>query len=321
MCMIKCISKITIILILLYNLIGCSVKIQNRILTEPDNISTLNKAAKFLKAHMLNGNVYIVSEWIIFDDETKVIGQGKYLNLNRELINEGDFTISVDSVAIFESNIVSTSGSVSASTVVTGASLVLTAYCISNPKACFGSCPTFYADINGQSKLVAEGFSSSVAPSLEKTDIDALFQVQPKGNKVKLTLTNEALETHVIKYANLLAFPKIDGRVYHDTKDGFYQSGNVISPAIANSNNNDCLPLIKNYDSKERFSLTDSLNLATKETIELTFVDLPKNNIGIVIGCRQSLLSTYLLYQTLSFMGSRAGEWIASLEKMEKEFS
>ena len=29
--------------------------------------------------------------------------------------------------------------------VVTGVSLAVTAMCLANPKACFGSCPTFYA--------------------------------------------------------------------------------------------------------------------------------------------------------------------------------
>ena len=50
-------------------------------------------------------------------------------------------------------------------TLVTGASLGMNIYCAANPKACFGSCPTFCSKNGDTWRLEAEGFSSS-APDI-----------------------------------------------------------------------------------------------------------------------------------------------------------
>ena len=86
-----------------------------------------------------------------------------------------------------------------------GISAAVTVVCLTNTKACFGSCPTFYAPEGERMVLQAEGFSDSIAPSLERRDVDALFRTRPTGRDLQLRLTNEALETHVIKEANLAA--------------------------------------------------------------------------------------------------------------------
>lgn len=106
---------------------------------------------------------------------------------------------------------------------ITGASLGLTVYCIINPKACFGSCPTFYSWNGNKMQLQAEGFSGAVAPSLEEKDIDALYFAQSQNGYLKLKMTNEALETHVIRYADIIAIPKTkDGRVFCSTDGNFF---------------------------------------------------------------------------------------------------
>jgi hypothetical protein len=64
----------------------------------------------------------------------------------------------------------------------------------------------------------------------------------------------------------------------------------------------------------ERFSGADSTNLAERETIELEFGRVPEGDRGLVIASRQTLLSTYLFYQSLAYMGQSAGQWIAALE-------
>lgn len=88
---------------------------------------------------------------------------------------------------------------------------------------------------------------------------------------------NEALETHVVKYVNLLAVRRPDGgRVVAD------ESGKLFGA--------------RNFDSSERFSLADSFNLAEKETIDLRFDSVLAGSYGLVIGFRASLLTTYLLY-------------------------
>ena len=87
-------------------------------------------------------------------------GTGRMFDINRNVVAEGALSVALDSVALFETNVVHTAGAVAGLGVLTGASLALSAYCAANPKACFGSCPTFYVD----GRLEAEGFSSSVLP-------------------------------------------------------------------------------------------------------------------------------------------------------------
>ncbi len=79
-----------------------------------------------------------------------------------------------------------------------GISVAMTIYCITNPKACFGSCPTYYADVDGEPMLQAEGFSASVAPALERDDIDALFRTRPTGERFELT-DDSATLTHTFE--------------------------------------------------------------------------------------------------------------------------
>ena len=79
----------------------------------------------------------------------------------------------------------STSSAVAGLTVLSVASAGMTVYCIANPKACFGSCPTFYAqDEAGQPMMMAEGFSASVSPTLEDTDLDALFRATADRRRI-----------------------------------------------------------------------------------------------------------------------------------------
>ena len=49
--------------------------------------------------------------------------------------------------------------------------------------------------------------------------------------------------------------------------------------------------------------------------MDLAFPAVPGAR-GIVIGARQSLLSTFLLYQTMAYMGEQVGDWLAALERL-----
>jgi hypothetical protein len=90
----------------------------------------------------------------------------------------------------------------------------MTAVCAANPKTCFGSCPTFYVSDGKHAMLQAEGFSSSIAPSLEARDVDALYRVHPSGREFIVTMKNEALETHFVRRVRLLAAKRpVGGRV------------------------------------------------------------------------------------------------------------
>jgi hypothetical protein len=71
----------------------------------------------------------------------------------------------------------------------------------------------------------------------------------------------------------------------------------------------------------ERASLADATDLATRESVELDFAPARGGDaasvrrLGLVLAGRQTLLSTHLFYQTMAYFGSRAGEYLASVER------
>ena len=82
---------------------GCGYALK-RSLTAPAQFQSLDNSSPFLKAHMHDGKVYILSSWKVNSENRTVTGPGKVLNANREILETGEFTIPIDSVAIFETN-------------------------------------------------------------------------------------------------------------------------------------------------------------------------------------------------------------------------
>lgn len=294
--------------------LACAPTRVRRTVTQPSQASTLDRKSPYLKAHLRSGYVYLLDSWQVDTSGTLVIGRGSLLTPNRLVEGQGEFRLPVDSVALFETNLLQRGGAVTALSVMTGITAAVTAVCIASPKSCFGSCPTFYLADSAGSFLQAEGFSASVAPALEAVDVDALYRARVTGRDFPLHLRNEALETHVIRYADVLAVPRPrGGRIFH-TPDGQFRSAiGLRPPAICADTGGDCLQAIAAFDGRERTSLSDSLDLATRETIDLEFdPDVPGAR-GLVITFRQSLMSTYLLYQTLAYLGTHASSALAAL--------
>jgi len=275
---------------------------------------------------MHDGKVYILSSWQVDSENQAVTGQGEVLNVNREILETGEFTIPIDSVAIFETNTVDIPPEIQQKATITacaigcavGVPLSIAIYCAANPKACFGSCPTFYVPDGNQPILQAEGFSASVTPVLEASDVDALYRAQPTDHRFEIQMKNEALETHVVRYVDLLAVKRQQGGRVFSADDGtFWETDTIVNPSAAFAPEGDCLTLLQAIDGKERFSEADPEYLATRETLDLEFDAVPDGSIGIVIAARQSLMSTFLFYQGLAYMGRSAGEWIAALERRD----
>ena len=300
---------------------GCGYALK-RSLTAPAQFQSLDSSSPFLKAHMYDGRVYILSSWKV--DSEKVTGPGKILNANRETLETGEFTIPIDSVAIFETNTqyippeVQT-GAVLGTGLVIGlvAVTIVIAKDISQSRSSFfGSCPTFYVSDGHQPILQAEGFSASVAPSLEASDVDALYRARPANSRFEIQMKNEALETHVVRHVDLLAAKRQPGgRVFLTTDGTFWETDTLVEPSVASAPEGDCLKLLQRIDGQERFSEADSEYLATRETLDLEFENVPVGSNGLVIAARQSLMSTFLFYQGLAYMGRYAGQWIAALER------
>jgi hypothetical protein len=280
-----------------------------------------------LKVHLRDGRLYLLTDWTVSSSERSVSGTGNLLGPNREVLHSGLFTVPVDSAALFETDELRPSPVIAAMAMVTIASAALTLICVTNPKACFGSCPTFYAWDDGTLRLMAEGFSSSVAPSLTATDVDALVRARASGPWFELRMRNEAFETHVVDYADLLIAPRGEHeRIFavanggsNGSSGGFRRAGEPVAPSIARADDGDCLEALRALDDREWTSSADSTRLDAREVIELVFPEVEARDPGLVLTCRQSLLTTYLFYQALAWLGRSAGEWIARLERGDEE--
>jgi hypothetical protein len=295
-------------------LLSCHSR-QERALTLPAQARALDRRSEYLKAHMRDGHVYILQDWRVDAAGTLVTGTGEHQDSARRTVERGTYQIQVSQVALFETNVISTSPSVSALAVVTGISTAVTVACLSNPKACFGSCPTFYVGDGEREVLQAEGFSASVAPSLEATDLDALYRARVKGRELLVRMTNEALETHVVKYVEVRAARRPPGGRVLAAKDGtFWQTTSILSPLSCAGPEGDCLTQVRAVDALERQSAADEHDLSTKEDLELVFPP-QEGAVGLILGTRQTLLSTFVFYQGLAYMGSTVGRWMASLER------
>lgn len=286
-----------------------------------------------LKVHMKNGNLYILSRYFTTIDNDTLYGNGEMFNADRkrvsqpvkngELLYKGqhDIKIPYSDIALVETNSVEgVTGKLLAMGFVGVPSTFLSVFCLANPKACFGSCPTFYAWNGKDMKLMAEGFSSSILRSYEKSDIDMLYWSKTRGKDYQLRLTNEALETHIIRYADLLVFPRNgEERVFATNIGKFYKTSNIQAPLICKGPEGDCRSLVLEMDAKERYSSADSKNLAKSEHIDLEFNSVSSGGpSGLIIGARQTLLTTYLFYQSLAYAGNENGYYASRIERGDK---
>jgi len=315
-----------LIILFILLIFGCSSIKNIREFHDPTRLNNSTVLNKSIKVHMTDGTLYLLDSLIKTGSSDTLSGFGSYYNQYRELTltnksSQGylippGFIIPLNKVALFETNDISGyDGKVVGMTIVGVPTAIASIYCIINPKACFGSCPTFYGWDGKDTVLMAEGFSSSILRAYEKEDIDMLYNAKVTGNNINLKLTNEALETHVIRYADLLVLPrKQNERIFADEHGKFTRVTDLVSPSSCTAPEGDCLEKVLVMDQKERYSVTDSNNLAEKECVELNFNSVPDGNIGLIIGNRQTFLTTFLFYQSLAYLGHSAGNFAASIE-------
>ena len=284
--------------------------------------STANLQSKlFLKAHLKNGGIFIFRDtWNADVIGNRVTGNGIQYDFNRNVIHEGPVSISLDSVAIFETNSKIKEPEqmrVAALCLMVAVDVIVGIICITNPKACFGSCPTFYIDEKDNFHYAdAEGFSDAISPSMEYTDIDALNNKKLTDTLFAITMKNEALETHCVNDVKLLACPRKESqRVYQSPSGDFFQCENHYPLTMATGDEGNITGLLLSNNKQERFSLSDGASMTSKEEIHLAF-DHVKNtdNLGLLINFRQTLMTTYLIYSALGYMGDEAGDIFAKIE-------
>jgi len=286
--------------------------------TVSPEIATVDRKAAFLKIHMKNGDLYVLSEWRADEQRRRITGRGDQLGADRLVVRRGELEVEMADVALYETNAIVTSPSIAAMAVITGASVALSVMCIASPKSCFGSCPTFYAPSDAGPVLQAEGFSDAISPALETHDIDALWRTHVRDGHLTLRMTNEAYETHVVKRADVLAVPRPPGTRVLSTGEELWLASRLVAPERCAAAEGDCTAALAAVDGRERTSLADDHDLAARETIDLEFPADARDGggrTGVAIAARQSLVTTFLLYQGLADLGTTAVEWLAELER------
>ncbi|MCX6148059.1 MAG: hypothetical protein NTW25_12560 [Candidatus Kapabacteria bacterium] len=275
----------------------------------------------FLKAHLKNGDVCILRDtWKVDTLSSVLIGKGERFDFKRNIISEGDISIPFDSIAIYETNkkiVDAESSRLLALGIIDAFDVVGGLLCLTHPKYCFGSCPTFYLNENDNFHFAnAEGFSNAISPSMEYTDIDALNNGTILNNIFSLTMKNEALETHCVNSVNILAFPrKKRERVYNSPKNKFFLCENLYLANLAKVNNKDITQNIKIDDRYEYFSPSDIDNLKSKEEIYLTYENVNNSsNLGLLVNFRQTLMTTYFIYNAIGYMGDEVSDIFAKFE-------
>jgi hypothetical protein len=286
----------------------------NAVKSLPDDIT-------YLKAHHKNGALTVfTNDWFVDHEKKLVTGVGKTYDYKRQPLTYGQTVLEIDSIAIFETNRKlknSEIKGIGALTILTSINTAIGLYCLTNPKACFGSCPTFYVnDHDIIHNANAEGFSNAIAPSMAYADIDALNVTSNAGETFELFMKNEALETHCVENVELLAVEASEGNILHGVDQKFYASSNSSMPLLATGPEGDILALISEYDLNERFSLADENNLSSKEELYFTFdnKDL-KQDFGLLVGFRQTLMTTYFIYGAMGYMGDKVGKYFAEIER------
>lgn len=320
----KIMKPLAYILIILSLSLSCSPAVINTRSNYPVNTlssSLPNEENKYLKVHFKDGQLAVIYKWQINNETKKISGKGQRYNSNRNLTRADEvFDIDFDECVLLETNDFEGFNVISPLLMtVTIFTSVITVPCIFNPKSCFGSCPTFYLSQDDSLIIQAEGFSSSITKSMEAADIDYLPSYQSNDSRiVNLELKNEALETHYIRRANLLAVPKPEsGLVYHD-ENKFYTASNFKYPIKVNGGDTETLNLLSYKDRNEYLSISDSADLSSQESIIIDFDTIMAEDAGIVITQRQSLMTTFLFYQSMAYMGRQYGELAAAYERSSK---
>jgi hypothetical protein len=128
-------------------------------------------------------------------------------------------------------------------------------------------------------------------------------------------MRNEALETHAVRRVNLLVARRPPGgRILAGIDGRFYPTEELTPARACRAPEGECLAAIATAGGPERASLADAHDLAAREIVEIEF-PAGEGPMGVVVAARQTLLSTHLFYQSLAYFGSRAGEYLATLER------
>lgn len=278
----------------------------------------------FIKVHLKNGDVSIIHNWQVYAEQDCLKGKGYEWDYNREIKDTGELAYTFNEITLLETNDYSAiksldQGRFTSLALMTGINMALTLMCATNPKACFGSCPTFFIGDNVKlDEARAEGFSSAITPSMESRDIDALRTVTT-DSELHLTMTNEALETHVINQLSLLTVKTSRHEAaFVDKDDHFYIAEHPVPPNSVFIDDKNILSQLCASDGIEYFSESGHDDLSEKEEVIMQFSNGSSAPKGLILQFRQTLLTTFLLYTGYSYMGNEVGDYLSRIERDKK---
>jgi hypothetical protein len=318
--------EVPVLWVFFFLFIGCVPTRVVKVVFAPEEFK-LTGSNNALKIHLKDGGLYVLEPWSTSPSGDTIIGYGKLYSYRRNVIKQTidlgssykystPFRVPKNNISLIEiSKLKGHTGNLTAISLVGVPMGIMSIYCLANPKACFGSCPTFYAKKKNEWTLMAEGFSSSISSVYEKMDIDRLNGADDQDSVFWLKLTNEALETHIIRYVDLLIFPKNSGENIYATSNGdFFRTNHPQKPTSCEVKEEDFLEKVSEMDRVERFSAASPHDLAQKEEFIVKFANDGGHNKGLIIGARQTLLTTYLFYQVIAYAGTQYGTFVARME-------
>ena len=272
----------------------------------------------YLKAHHKDGSVYIFEDkWET--DSIYLKGFGTYYDFRRTEVSEKMQVVPLDSIALYETNRKIESNKdkrVQMLSVMTALDVVLGIICLTSPKTCFGSCPTFYLDDGNPNRLAdAESFSNAISPSMVYNDVDDIRYSSLGDKTITFNMLNEALETHVVKKIDLAIISKPTAfDVFISPEEKFYLTSSNHKLINATASEGEITNVLEFADMKERFSLADKKALVSKEEIFMTFDAQNLQNAGLKLSFRQTMMTTYALYSAIGYMGNEVADIFAKLE-------
>lgn len=289
-------------------------------LYKPEEYKRGTPAARYAKIHLHDGGVLVLDSWQVSTNKRFLSGRGQAYDADRNLLGGADqpYSLPLEKIALIQTTdpkSLQHSGTMLLS-VAAGVTTAFAMLCLANPKVCFGSCPTVYGAEGPSGPILAEGFSASIARSLEATDVDWLAGVRAVNGLVHLTLTNEAYETHAIRWMDLLAVQAQPGQQIVRSGAEFLAVGASLPPLQCRSPSaGDCLEAVRAADRSEYSALTDAHDLAHPEVLELQ-VPAVAGPAGLVVVVRNSLVNTFVFYQAWAWLGHRASDWLVQLDRM-----
>lgn len=300
---------------------GCFFPSKKTELANITDLENLKKITTPSKIYLNDGSILLFQNGFTVKDD-QIIGTGISYILNNQSDQEmKTFTIPLENVAALTYHETQT-GAGAIGSFITGVSSVpltfFALYCLADPKACFGSCPTVYIKENDQYLFCSELFSYSISPHMEADDLDLLAgSINRIETPLDIRITNEALETHFINKMRLIQVTHPKNTAVYPTPDNQLLLFNEFHPPQEAQNSqglNVLSQIIK--DDEIGYRSPDDLVLKLKEGAHFDFLDMKvkvpssTSNIKLLLKIRNTLLSTILFYEVvLASQGIDALSW------------